>query len=303
MRFFVDSLGQDLLGKVASGQETHGAPPGLYFLLFWVTFWPAAPLAAIVAPAVYRERREPGTRFLLAWLVPSWIVLELVITKLPHYVLPLYPAVAILTARGLDRGMLSSDRRLKRAIVLWPVISAGLPLLGVVGVMILRRQLALLGWPFGAAAIIFGFLAWRLYAEDGAERSFLRASFAAQLACIAVVGAMVPLMRPLFPAAMLASAVGSDCDHPQFAAAGYLEPSLVFLFGTSTRLTNGVGAADFLGGGPCRYAFIEQRQERAFVQRAEAIGLRYAQGARVEGVDYSAGQSVAITVYRSGNVQ
>jgi len=297
--FFVQSVGEDLLGKVASGQETHGAPPGAYFLLFWVTFWPGAPLAAIAAPAVFRDRREPATKFLLAWLLPSWIVFEIVITKLPHYVLPLYPAVAILIARTLEQGTLSKNPRLVRMTVLWPIIAAGLPLIGVIGVMILRRQLALLAWPFAAAAIIFGFLAWRLFDADGAERSLLRATVAAQLASIAVLGAMVPLLRPLFPSALLAYTIGPECPNPEFAAAGYHEPSLVFLFGTSTRLTSGPGAADFLSEGGCRYAIIESRQERAFVQRAEAIGLRYAPGPRIEAINYSAGHSIAIAVYRS----
>src|SRR3954463_13484457 len=93
--FFVDSLGGDMLSKLAA-QESHGAPPGTYLLLFWVTFWPGAPLAALAAPAVWRARREPGAQYLLAWLIPSWMVFELVLTKLPHYVLPLYPAIAIL---------------------------------------------------------------------------------------------------------------------------------------------------------------------------------------------------------------
>ena len=97
------------------GQETHGAPPGYYLLLFWLTFWPAAPLAAMAAPAVWRQRREPAARFLLAWLVPSWIVFELVVTKLPHYVLPLYPAIAILIARAIERRALSQNAHLARA--------------------------------------------------------------------------------------------------------------------------------------------------------------------------------------------
>ncbi len=88
--FFTNSLGGDMLSKLAA-QESHGAPPGLYLLLFWVTFWPGAPLAGMAAPAVWRARREPGAQYLLAWLIPSWIVFELVLTKLPHYVLPLYP--------------------------------------------------------------------------------------------------------------------------------------------------------------------------------------------------------------------
>ena len=85
--FLVESLGKDLFAKVASGQESHGAPPGYYLALFWVTFWPAAPLTLLAAPAVWTARREPGTRFLLAWIIPAWIVFEIVITKLPHYVL------------------------------------------------------------------------------------------------------------------------------------------------------------------------------------------------------------------------
>ena len=284
---------------MASGQESHGAPPGTYFLLFWVTFWPGAPLAAMAAPTIWKGRREPATQFLLAWLLPTWLLFELVITKLPHYVLPLYPAVAILAARAVERDALSKNPHLVRTTVLWPLFAAGLPTIGVVGVMILRHQLALLAWPFAAAAIIFGFLAWRLYEADGAERSLLRATVAAQLVSIAVLGATVPLMRPLFPSALLASTIGVDCPHPQFASAGYHEPSLVFLFGTPTQLTTGPGAADFLAEGSCRFAMIEARQERAFVQRAEAIGLRYAPGPRIAAINYSAGRSVAISVFRS----
>ena len=68
---------------------------------------PAPPLAGMAAPAVWRARREPGAQYLLAWLVPSWILFELVLTKLPHYVLPLYPAIAILTVGALERRVLS----------------------------------------------------------------------------------------------------------------------------------------------------------------------------------------------------
>ena len=45
--FFANSVGGDMLSKITSAQESHGAPPGVYFLLLWVTFWPGAPLAAI----------------------------------------------------------------------------------------------------------------------------------------------------------------------------------------------------------------------------------------------------------------
>ena len=102
--FFVQAIGQDMLAKVASGQEAHGAPPGFYLALFLVTFWPGSVLAALAAPMVWKARREPGAQFLLAWLIPSWLVFEAVMTKLPHYVLPLYPAIAILIAGILEKG-------------------------------------------------------------------------------------------------------------------------------------------------------------------------------------------------------
>ena len=40
-------------------------------------------------------------RFCLCWIAPTWLVFELVATKLPHYVLPTYPAIACLTAAAL----------------------------------------------------------------------------------------------------------------------------------------------------------------------------------------------------------
>jgi len=297
--FFVESIGNDLLSKMVGAQESHGAPPGYYLATFWVTFWPAAPLAAVAASRVWRHHREPATQFLLAWLVPAWLLFELVPTKLPHYVLPLYPAIAILIARTMAQGGLSHDRRLVRANILWPAVTVMLPIAAVIAVVILRRQLGLLAWPFSAAAMIFGFLAWRFYETDGAERSLLRAAVAAIMLSVAVPGAIVPLLRPLFPSALLAYNVHPDCERPLYASAGYHEPSLVFLFGTSTRLTDGQGAADFLLEGGCRFAFIEARHERAFVQRAEAIGLRYAPGPRVEGINYTAGHSFSIAIYRS----
>jgi hypothetical protein len=68
---------------------------------------------------------------------------------------------------------------------------------------------------------------------------------------------------------------------------------------TSTLLTDGSGAADFLGQGSCRFALVESRAERSFVQRAEAIGLRYNVATRIDGYNYSQGKPVSIAIFRS----
>jgi 4-amino-4-deoxy-L-arabinose transferase-like glycosyltransferase len=298
--FFADSLGHDLLAKVVSGQESHGAPPGFYLALFLVTFWPAAPLAVMAAPAVWAERSDRHVRFLLAWLVPSWIVFEIVVTKLPHYVLPLYPAIAILTARALQRHTLSDAMWLRRAALWWPGVAVVLPIVAIGGLIALRQQLGFLAWPVAAAAMIFGFLAWRFYESDGAEKSLLRATGAQILLAVAVLGMIAPSLRPLFPSVALARSLDTiGCAEPEVASAGDHEPSLVFLVGTSIRLTDGAGAADFLRGGSCRVAFVELRQERAFVQRAEAIGLLYGSGPHVDGFNINGGRALSISVFRS----
>jgi len=299
--FLAESVGRDMLPKLFSPQEGHFGPPGYYFLLFWITFWPAAPLAALAAPAVWNDRRERPVRFLLAWLVPSWIAFEIFVTKLPHYVLPVYPAVAVLIARALWHGELADSKWLKRTTLWWPALAIFIPIAAIIGLMVLRHQLGLLAWPFGAAAMVAGFAAWRYYENDGAEKSLVRAVTAAMLVVITVCGFIVPSLRPLFPSAVLARMLAADdCDYQVVAAAGYHEPSLVFLVGTSIRLTDGAGAADLLSEGYCRFALVESREQRAFAQRAEALGLRYGPGPRVEGINVNGGRSLSIAIYRTG---
>jgi len=296
--FFTDSVGGDMLSKLAA-QESHGAPPGLYLLLFWITFWPAAPLAGMAVPAIWRARREPGAQFLLAWLVPSWIVFELVLTKLPHYVLPLYPAIAILTAGALERRVLSRSW-LTRGAAWWFAIPALAAILAVVGAISLTRQPAFLAWPLFAIAMILGLFAWWLYEDGRAERSLLNAVVASMFLAFAVFGVVLPSLNTLFPSAEIARAVRyARCVKPKLASAGFHEPSLVFMTDTETALTDGSGAADFLNQGTCRFALIEQRSERNFVARAEAIGLRYAVAMRIEGYNISQGKPVSIAIYRS----
>jgi 4-amino-4-deoxy-L-arabinose transferase-like glycosyltransferase len=268
--------------------------------LFFITFYPASILAALAIPRVWSIRREPATRFLLAWLVPSWIVFEVVVTKLPHYVLPLYPAIAILIAGAVESGMLSRRPWLVRGTAFWFIGPLATSIAAVVCAIIVHRELAFLAWPFFAAAIICGLGAWQLYDSDGAERSLLRATAVTILSALGLYAVVVPSLTPVFPAVALADVLhGATCGHPVAASSGFEEPSLVFLAGTDTHLTDASGAADFLHEGACRFAFIDARQERSFALRAEAIGLRYESGPRIEGFNISNGHWLNIAVFQS----
>jgi 4-amino-4-deoxy-L-arabinose transferase-like glycosyltransferase len=103
-RFLAESFWHDLVPKLVGPQESHGAPPGSYLALSLASFWPGS---LFLVPAVvwgWLQRSVPAPRFLIAWLFPAWALLELMRTKLPHFVLPLYPALALLAGRALAQG-------------------------------------------------------------------------------------------------------------------------------------------------------------------------------------------------------
>ena len=130
--FFAEALGRDFGAKIGSAQETHGGWPGYYLLTTLVMFWPgviALPLALVWA---WRERKAPAVTLLLAWLVPMWIVLELVPTKLPHYTLPLYPALALLCGAAAA-SLWAKNRVVLRVagLVLFTLVGLGLAYFGL----------------------------------------------------------------------------------------------------------------------------------------------------------------------------
>lgn len=106
--FFVESLGNDLGGKIVSGQENHGAPPGAHSLAIWATLWPASlfllPGLVYGVKAVRSGSENTVTRamrFCLAWAIPFWIIIEIMPTKLPHYGLPVFPALCLMMGAAI----------------------------------------------------------------------------------------------------------------------------------------------------------------------------------------------------------
>jgi len=100
--FLREALGDDLGPKLVSSHERHGGPIGYHLLLTPLLFFPAVlflvPGIARIVSAVRGEddRSASIARFLICWAVPTWLVFELLPTKLPHYVLPAYPALALM---------------------------------------------------------------------------------------------------------------------------------------------------------------------------------------------------------------
>jgi len=81
--------------------------------------------AALVA--LNHVRKDARLRFCLAWYIPFWLLFELIPTKLPHYVLPAYPALALLLGWLLAAPPGAADEKLKRwQALLWWATAFGL---------------------------------------------------------------------------------------------------------------------------------------------------------------------------------
>ena len=109
--FLEGAVGKDLTDKVAGASEGHGGPPGYHLAFVLVMFFPAT---LFLVPSISLAARHlrgkaldvmasdrAGLTFLVAWFVPTWFVFELLPTKLSHYILPAYPALALICGWGL----------------------------------------------------------------------------------------------------------------------------------------------------------------------------------------------------------
>ncbi|HEY0203447.1 MAG TPA: glycosyltransferase family 39 protein [Acetobacteraceae bacterium] len=159
--FFADAVGGDLGRKLASGDDSHWGPPGLHLLLLPVLLFPLSGLLPGAVLTAWRGRRTAPARFLAAWVVPSWIVFEAVPTKLPHYTLPLYPALCLLAASwALQPGREVLPRWGRLLAVALPCLGALVLAVGALGGPVTLGMPVWLGLP-AAAAGLAGWLAVR----------------------------------------------------------------------------------------------------------------------------------------------
>jgi len=109
--------------------EGHAGPPGYYLLTVWPSFMPWSLLIPMALWRGWQNRRLPQVRFAVAATIGPWIAFEVVRQKLPHYLLPVLPALSFLTADGVVRCLRGQYRDLEtsgfvRAVAAWAIIVA-----------------------------------------------------------------------------------------------------------------------------------------------------------------------------------
>ncbi|MBI5379417.1 MAG: glycosyltransferase family 39 protein, partial [Nitrospirae bacterium] len=101
--------------------QSHTSPWYFYFAVFPLSFLPwifFLPLALLWA---WRKRQEAGLRFLLVWVGGVFLFFNLLSGKQPHYLLPMFPALALLVGGMLAEGGLRVEAGGSRESVLFPV--------------------------------------------------------------------------------------------------------------------------------------------------------------------------------------
>jgi 4-amino-4-deoxy-L-arabinose transferase-like glycosyltransferase len=292
-KFFGDAVGGDLGHKLAGGDDAHGAPPGMHLLLLPLLAFPASLPVLLSIPRWWRDRRDPATKFLLAWVLPCWVVFEAVPTKLPHYTLPLYPAIFLLAARVWDG--VEAPRGLWGRRIAPGVVMLAAAVLGVAGLVlpVVVHASPFLGLPTLVAAGLVGWLATR------PDRPVL-ALAAMPLFTLSLLGWELPQARPLWVAPQVEQALQSAglAGRP-VAAVGFHEPSLMFLAGTDTVLSGtGQDGAQALASGKAASAVVSDRDEAAFQAEAARLGLPLQAVGKAGGFNYSRGRNVSLTLYK-----
>jgi 4-amino-4-deoxy-L-arabinose transferase-like glycosyltransferase len=298
--FFVDAWQSDILPKLISGQESHGAPPLTYALLSPLILWPASLLLPTAIAFAWRNRSEAAVRFCIASILPGWLLFELAPTKLPHYVMPLLPMLVLLMTAGVGRIATRPPSRASSRIGVALFLLAGLFIVAALPYAQTRLGngvdwISALGVSaLFVAVIVAAFVGWR----GNLERSAWAAALCGMLATLLIAGAVTPSLQRLWIADRAAQDVRSvDAGKSPALVVGYHEPSLVFLLGTRTRFVNAEQAAAALKDGASTVAIVHSASEAAFREAAadRDVGLRKISS--VEGIDPVHGRSTELAVW------
>jgi len=302
--FWSQALAGDLAPKLAGGQETHGAAPGYHTLLAPLLLFPVTLLIPAALATGWRRRGEPGVRFALAWLIPTWLVFEALPTKLVHYTLPAYGAVCWLAAAALTEPL---GRRVR---------IAGAVLAGLIGLLLAGGVFYLTSLYGHGPDLAWAALTAALMAAAGLAGAYMLLTRESPLPAVAVALAcglaghavlaagLAPRLDPLWLSRRTEAAMGKAQLLPRQGIAdapvtvtGYAEPSLVFALGAETELGDADDAAEAIV--EHRPAVVEGRQDAAFREALRTAHATAQQVAQVDGLDYSDGHKMTLRIYRA----
>lgn len=300
-QFLHDSMGVDLGRKLGGGDEGHAAPPGYYLLLLPFLAFPISTALPSGAAFVWKNARENAksvaspARFLAAWAAPTWLVFEALPTKLFHYNLPVYPALALAAAAGLVLGSGTEKRR-------WPRIA--LFAVAIIALASVGGFVAAQTPNWAPAAVCLATLTMALViAYTRAPNAIAAAAIAiaSSLTLMTITRAVIlPSTASWFVSAQASTQLARVGLHPRLSpgagrliSVGYAEPSFVFLTRTDTILATPQVAAALAQ--PSAAIIVEGRNRSALESALAARRFMFVpRGAPIDGFNYSNHRTVSL---------
>jgi len=305
-QFTQQAGGHDFLAKLWQGQERGFMPPGFYLATFPVMFFPFSLFALLAIPDAWHQRRDQAVRFCLGWIVPTWIMFEISSTKLPHYILPAYPAIALLTAKAFLDGfpiLAASAKRwwMMTAVSLWMIVGmvfavgfAALPFIVDHRIDVLQIVTSGLFLIAQSAGLLF-------FLQRRKQASLMVLTLGMMLFSGMAIGHTLPNLQRLWVSREIMQQAKNLAPCPIFkiVSAGYEEPSLAFLAGSETKFTpNGVYAAAEMQSDRCRVGIVSRRLLKQFLTASADFPLQpYPVGTVVEGINIGHGSGTELSFY------
>lgn len=303
-QFFFDAVGQDLAPKLSGQSENKSVPPGAHLLLSPIILWPGSILIPLALWTAWRDRHDARVLFLLAWLVPGWLMFEAAPAKLAHYTLPVHGAVVLLGAIGLlSAGWQKPWLRWTSVAILGfaTLILVALPL-------ILAQDVAEGAQAHGLqASLAIGFaglVALVLVIRQSRWAAGALISTAI-VASIAIKGLFVPSIPQLNLSQRVSASLVQEGLHPRLSpgkpgpliGAGYQEPSLIFLTRSDSALSSVAAAVAAAKPGVGLVVNQDPQFEAPLIAGLAQKGLSVAwRGAPIAGINYSKGDEVTLKI-------
>ena len=236
------TIEKEVVDRSKTAQEGHKGPPGYYLGAIWGIFLPWSLILPATLVLAWRRRHVPHVRFALAAVLGPWLMFEFVQTKLPHYLLPCFVPLAVLSADAivqcLRHGVNAlSDRGFRRGVVAWGVVMVLFGLAPWLAAVWFRPQ------PWAALAAVSvvtaGYVAFvaRAFLAGQTQRGLVTMGLGALLLLAVLFRAFLPSAEYLKLSVRTADVLTKYgvTGRGQAVMLDYKEPSLAFYQGGSIR--------------------------------------------------------------------
>lgn len=340
---YLKTIFDETIGRSMSPKEGHSGPPGYHLVLMSALFWPGSLLTGLalvrtwqhgMGPTESRGSGEPrlvvsgpgrvvgsikrrfkhgaqgrqAELYLLAWTIPAWLFFEFAVaTKLPHYTMPLYPALALMSGRAVFTatfGAMATVTTLMSRVgyVVWSVLGMVISLAPVAIWWKVNNETGIVEFAIAllpaVCMLIAVTIAWKSIfrgIRHGANRGqFISAQFASVAGAMVLAAVLCGMVLPNTPRLWVSKFVAEQVKQidPEgkrpLAAVVYHEDSLIFNTRGRVQRINSGDVGQWLKENPTGILILPKEM----AERQPGLRLR----GEVSGFNYSNGRTVYLSL-------